>query len=132
MKFMVGVSSHIDEPYFFLFFFFIFFFLETVGPIESVIWGKCAPKNGFLVFIQPVCGFLRKKFQSCIRYLISHRKGLINFYCPTTHSLKSGRAPKNYFSLLFWKIMFFFVFFFLKKLLHKKYLKPNFLQKSLY
>ncbi len=67
-----------------------------------------APKLVFLAFIQPVWAFLRKKFQSHIRYSISHRKGYTHFCRPTRHSLKNSHVPKNCFSRLFWKMFFFF------------------------
>ncbi len=93
----------------------------------------CPYKTGFLTFIQLVWGFMRKKFQSCFWYPISHRKGHIYFCFPTPHSLKNGHDPKKFFSQLFWKILFFCCFFFfLKKLFYEKYSKSHFLQKSLY
>ncbi len=59
--------------------------------------GKCVPTTGFLAFIQPVWGFLRKKFQSRIRYSISHRKGYIHFCCQKRHSLKNSHATQKLF-----------------------------------
>ncbi len=54
---------------------------------------------------------------------------LDSFLSSDTYSLKNGYAPKSYFLLLFWKILFGFFF---KILLYKKYSKPHSLQKSLY
>ncbi len=84
-------------------------FLETIGPIESLIWGKMRTQNWFFGFHSADKGFLRKKSQSHILYSIPHRKVYIHFHCPTPHSsLKNGHAPKNYFLQLFGKIFFFF------------------------
>ncbi len=102
------------EPYFFKFFFF--------GNSWSNRTSECARKTGFLTFIQQVWWFLRKKFRSCIRYLLYHRKGYIHFCRPTPHSLKNSHAPssptpspqknKKIIFLLFWKItVFLFLFF---------------------
>ncbi len=38
---MVGASSHMGKPY---------FFLEKVGPIEPLIWGKICPQTWFFGF----------------------------------------------------------------------------------
>ncbi len=88
-----------------------YFFLEgggggTIGPIEHWCVGKYVPKTGFLAFIQPVWSFLRKKFRSCNRYPISHGKVYIHFCCPTSHSLKNGHDPKNFFPRHFGKYCF--------------------------
>ncbi len=69
-------------------------------------------QNWFFGFHSASMLFFEKKFQSRIRYPISLRKGYIHIYC----------AFYGYFGKSF---------FFLKKLLHEKYSKPQFLQKSL-
>ncbi len=67
------------------------------------------PWNWFLVFIQAVWVFLRKKSQIRILYPISHRKGYIHFHCPTPHSsLKNGRSlQKLFFAIILEKYIFF-------------------------
>ncbi len=116
-----------------LFFFFFFFLFINNWSNRTTDTGENVPQTDFLVFIQPVWGFLRKKFQSRIHYLISHGKGYIYFCRPTSHSLKNGHAPppkKKLFFTVIGKILFFL--FFWKKLLYEKYSKPRFLQRSLY
>ncbi len=103
-------------------------FLETIGPIEPPIWGKCAPKTSVLAFIQSVWNFSRKKVVNSMWYPIPHRKGSTHFYCPSpTLPQKWLCPPKIIFHDYFGK-----KFFFLKKLFNEKYLKPHFLRKRLY
>ncbi len=104
-----------------IFFFFFFFWKQSV-QYNHWYEGKWATKTGFLASNQQVWDFLRKKVQSCTRYIIFHRKR----YIWTPYSLKKGHAPKNFFSGYFGKYCFF------KKLLNENYSKPHFLQKSLY
>ncbi len=91
-------------------------FLEIIRPIEPLIWGKCAPKNGFLAFIQLVLwGFFEKKISKS--YSVPHfpKKRLPSFLSSDTllpkNWLSQTPSPpprqKNYFSQLFWKILFF-------------------------
>ncbi len=88
----------------------LFFFLETIGPIEWLIWEKMYPKTGFLAFIRPILGVLGKKFQSRIWYPISHRKSYINCCRLTLHSQKNGHAPqKLFFAVILENIVFFLI-----------------------
>ncbi len=66
------------------------------------------PKSVFSAFIQPVWVFLRKKLKNSISYP-SHKKGYI-FITVIWHLGPSNMVtpPKNFFSWLFWKIVFFF------------------------
>ncbi len=79
----------------------ILLFLETIGPIEPHIWGKCATKTGFSGLSQMVWEFLREKLENCIWYFIY-------FVVRRPVPLKMVMPSKNNFSLLFWKILFFF------------------------
>ncbi len=78
-----------------------YFLGGTIGPIEPLIWGKCAPKSGFMAFIQLVWSFLKNKISKL--YSVPHfpLKRLYSFCCPTSHFLKNGHTPKNFFSLSF-------------------------------
>ncbi len=105
-------------------------FLETIGPIEPQIWWKMCLQTSFSCLSQTVWGFLRKKLETVFGTTFTKKKkkkGYIHFCRLTPRSLKNGDAPKNNFSLKFWKILFF-----LKKLLDKKYSKCRCLQKGLY
>ncbi len=62
--------------------------------------------------------FEKKNLKPVFGTPLTKKKGSIHFCRPTTRSLKNGDAPKNNFSLIFWKILFFS-----KKLLYKKYSK---------
>ncbi len=94
-------------------------FLETIGPIETLIWGKMCPQNWVFGFHSASMEFLREKFQSRILYPISYRKGHINFCRWTLFSEK-----------LFFVVILENIVFFPEKI--EKYSKPHFLQKSLY
>ncbi len=103
-------------------------FLETIGPIEPQIWGKVCPQNRFFVFKSDGLGFFQKKtYKLFLVPNLPKKKDYIHFCRPTPRSLKNGDAPKNYFSLIFWKILFFS-----KKMLNKKYSTRRCLRKRLY
>ncbi len=90
-------------------------FLETIGPMEPLIWGEMCPKTEFSAFIQPVWVFLRKKIKDTTLWSMTHRKVYINFCHPTLHSLKNGHVSQNlFFSVILENIVFF------EKLLNKK------------
>ncbi len=67
--------------------------LETIGPIEPQIWGKCTPKPIFWGLNRTVWGFLRKKI--FIRYPIFHTKGYIHLRRSMAHSLKNDHAAQK-------------------------------------
>ncbi len=115
-NFMVGASPHIGEPYFFwkqsskttdmgenvplqLFFWLSF-------SRYGVLWGK----NFKAVFSTEFPPPLRVIFAFVVRHPIP-RKTVV--------------SPKNYFSLLFWKILFF-----LEKIIIRKLFKTSFLKKK--
>ncbi len=114
---MVGASPHMGEPYIYKKNFF-----ETIVATEQLIWGKMCPKTNFLAFLQLVGGFWEKNFKTVFGTPFLTEKVI-----PIPR--KMVMPSKNYFSQLFWKILFFFFFF---KLLHKKYSKPHFFQKNFY
>ncbi len=88
--------------------FYLFFFFERIGPIQPLM-GKICPENGFLAFIQPLWGFLKKKFQIHIWYPIFHRKGYIHFCCLTPCSLKNSHASQQiFFTVILENIVFLF------------------------
>ncbi len=105
-------------------------FLVNNRSKEPLIRGKCAPKNGFLIFIQPIRRFLRKKFQRRILYIISHEKVIFIFVVLCPIPWKMVMPPFKNFLWLFWKILF--ICFFWKNCCMKNIRKPNFFQKSLY
>ncbi len=70
--------------------------------------GENEPQNCFFPFIQPVWDFLRKKFQSLIRYHFSQKR-LYSFRHPIIHSLKNSHAlQKLFFAVIFVNISAFF------------------------
>ncbi len=91
--------------------------------------GKYVPKTNFFDSSQKY-SFLRKQLK---QYSVppSLQKRLYSLLLSDAPSLRNGHAfPKNYFSQLFWKILFFF--FFSKKLLNEKCSKSQCLPKRLY
>ncbi len=116
-------STHEWTLLFLFFFLFIFF---TIGPIEPLIWRKCGLKLVFWLSFSRYRGFWRKKFQSHIWYLISHRRSNIHFCRPTPYSLKNGHAPQK----LFFAVILENVFF--EKIVKWKIFKASFLTKNLY
>ncbi len=82
-------------------------------------------QSRFFGFHSAVWGFLGEKIKNTIRYSISPRKSYIRFCRPASLSLKNCNAPKKFFSLLFWKILFFF-----RKNCNEKYSEPQCLQKK--
>ncbi len=67
---MIGASPHSWT---------LFFFGNNRSNSTIIMGGNVARKLVFWLFIQPVWGFLRKKFESRIQYPISRRKGYIHF-----------------------------------------------------
>ncbi len=86
------------------------FFFGNNRSDRTTDMGENVPskQTDFLALIQLVRWFLRKKFQSRIRYPTSHRKGYIHFCHQILYSLKNCSTHENFFSQLFWKIWSFF------------------------
>ncbi len=92
-------------------------FLETISLIEPLIWGKCASKTGFLVFIQPYEIFYKKNFKIVFGALFSIETVVFIFvvWCSVPWKMVTP-SPKLFF-VLFWKILVSFsktLFFFRK------------------
>ncbi len=101
------------------------FFLETITSIEPLIQGKCAPKTYFLAFIQPAWRLLRKKFHSCIRYLVSPpKKVILIFVIRRLFPEKWSCPPKIIFNGSFG------FFFFSEKIVIWKIFKTSFRTKK--
>ncbi len=116
-----------------LFFIYLFNFLKTIGPIEPQIGGKmCPQKLVFWLSLSRYGVFLGKNIKAIFVTPLSIEKVTFIFAVWSPIPYKIVTLPKNYFSQLFWKILFCFCFLFWKKLLNEKYSKPHFLQKSLY
>ncbi len=82
-------------------------FLQTIGSIKPQIWGKMWPQNQFFCILVRRYGFLKKKLENCIRYLISQKKVILIFVV-RRHVPQKWHAPKIIFHGYFGKFWFFF------------------------
>ncbi len=81
-------------------------------PIKPLMWGgEMCPKTGFLAFDQPVWAFLKKEnLKTVFGTPFPFGKVIFFFVVRRPVPRKMVMLPKNYFSWLFWKILFFFFF----------------------
>ncbi len=93
-----------------LFIYLFFFFLETVGPIEPLIWGEnVAPKLVFWLSFSGHVVFCEKNFKAVFH--TPSRKSYVHFCRPTRHLLKNSQGPqKLFFAVILENIVVFFFF----------------------
>ncbi len=97
-------------------------FLETIGPIEPPIGGKCAPKTSFFGFHSASMIFFMEKTNK--QYVVPHSpQKRFNSILSTDANFASKMvmSPKNFFHSYFGKYVSF-----LKKLFNEKSLKPHY------
>ncbi len=99
-------------------------FLETIVPVEPY-GDNVPPKQVFWLSFSQYGGFCGKNLKAIFDTPFPTENVIFVFVVRQPIYWKMVVSHKNYFSQLFWKILFFF----LKKLLNEQYSNPCFSQK---